>query len=145
MRACLRPRRIAGRHVAAFLAAMSLTSALPAWGQTAMPLFVAKVANDFALIMGDYGKKLGIFQREGHAHAATDAQSRDAALGITLKHLVQERDGDACAGASDRMPERDGATIHIELVAIEIQHTIAGQYLSCERFVQFNQPETMQP
>lgn len=28
-------------------------------------LAVAKVANDFALIMGDYGKKLGIFQREG--------------------------------------------------------------------------------
>jgi NitT/TauT family transport system substrate-binding protein len=43
----------------------TLASALPAWGQAATPLAVAKVANDFALIMGDYGKKLGIFQRDG--------------------------------------------------------------------------------
>ena len=42
-----------------------MPSSLPAWGQTATPLAVAKVANDFALIMGDYGKKLGIFQRDG--------------------------------------------------------------------------------
>jgi NitT/TauT family transport system substrate-binding protein len=47
------------------LALMALASAVPAWAQAATPLAVAKVANDFALIMGDYGKKLGIFRREG--------------------------------------------------------------------------------
>jgi NitT/TauT family transport system substrate-binding protein len=44
---------------------MALASAVPARAQTARPLAVAKVANDFALIMGDFGKTLGIFQREG--------------------------------------------------------------------------------
>jgi ABC-type nitrate/sulfonate/bicarbonate transport system substrate-binding protein len=63
MRLCLRPLRTARRHVAALFVAAALASDLSAWGQTATPLFVAKVANDFALIMGDYGKKLGIFQR----------------------------------------------------------------------------------
>jgi NitT/TauT family transport system substrate-binding protein len=47
------------------LVVMALGSALSAWGQAATPLAVAKVANDFALIMGDYGKKLGVFQRNG--------------------------------------------------------------------------------
>jgi NitT/TauT family transport system substrate-binding protein len=47
------------------LSVVALWSTLPAWGQAATPLAVAKVANDFALIMGDYGKKLGVFQRNG--------------------------------------------------------------------------------
>jgi ABC-type nitrate/sulfonate/bicarbonate transport system substrate-binding protein len=65
MRACLRPLRIAACRFAASLVIAALAANLSAWGQTATPLFVAKVANDFALIMGDYGKKLGIFEREG--------------------------------------------------------------------------------
>src|SRR5580704_14683393 len=65
MRACLRPLRIAACRFAASLVIAALAANLSAWGQTATPLFVAKVANDFALIMGDFGKKLGIFQRNG--------------------------------------------------------------------------------
>ncbi len=53
------------RRGAIVLALMAPALAVPARGQTATPLAVAKVANDFALIMGDYGKKLGIFQRDG--------------------------------------------------------------------------------
>jgi NitT/TauT family transport system substrate-binding protein len=53
-----------GRAKTVFLVAVTgLTLAGPARAQT--PLAVAKVANDFALIMGDYGKKLGFFEREG--------------------------------------------------------------------------------
>jgi NitT/TauT family transport system substrate-binding protein len=47
------------------LSVVALWSTLSAWGQAATPLAVAKVANDFALIMGNYGKKLGVFQRNG--------------------------------------------------------------------------------
>jgi len=65
MRARLEAFRTALRRCAIVLAVMALASALPAWEQVAAPLAVAKVANDFALIMGDYGKKLGIFQRNG--------------------------------------------------------------------------------
>jgi NitT/TauT family transport system substrate-binding protein len=65
MRTYLRPLQQTVSRVAAILAAALLALISPAWGQKATPLFVAKVANDFALIMGDYGKRLGIFQREG--------------------------------------------------------------------------------
>lgn len=40
-----------------------LTTSFPATAAT--KLSVSKVANDFALMMGDYGKKLGIFQKHG--------------------------------------------------------------------------------
>src|SRR5580700_292398 len=65
MRAGLEALRATLRGGAIALFVMALGSALPAWGQAPTPLAVAKVANDFALIMGDYGKKLGIFQRDG--------------------------------------------------------------------------------
>jgi NitT/TauT family transport system substrate-binding protein len=65
MRARLGALWTALRRRAIVLALMALASAVPARAQAATPLAVAKVANDFALIMGDFGKKLGIFQREG--------------------------------------------------------------------------------
>lgn len=52
------------RAIAAFIAAVLLAPlGSPVQAQTR--LNVAKVANDFALIMGDYGSKLGIFQHNG--------------------------------------------------------------------------------
>jgi NitT/TauT family transport system substrate-binding protein len=65
MRVRLEALRTTLRYAAMALMVMAWASALPAWGQAPTPLAVAKVANDFALIMGDYGKKLGIFQRDG--------------------------------------------------------------------------------
>jgi NitT/TauT family transport system substrate-binding protein len=65
MQPCLKAVRATLRRGAIALLVSALGSALPAWGQAATPLAVAKVANDFALIMGDYGKKLGTFQRDG--------------------------------------------------------------------------------
>ena len=65
MRERLEVRWTTLRGGAIMLFVATLASALPALGQAGTPLAVAKVANDFALIMGDYGKKLGIFQRDG--------------------------------------------------------------------------------
>ncbi|MGB6535610.1 MAG: ABC transporter substrate-binding protein [Xanthobacteraceae bacterium] len=83
--------------MSAILAALALLSAVPVPCRAADTLAVAKVANDFALIMGDYGKKLGIFQRNGvepvmslitqaHMVQASIAGSVDVALasGATL-------------------------------------------------------------
>jgi len=53
------------RHAAALFVAAVLWSALAGAAAAQTRLNVAKVANDFALIMGDYGKKLGTFQRIG--------------------------------------------------------------------------------
>lgn len=53
------------RWTAAFFSAVLALSALASSAHAQTRLNVAKVANDFALIMGDYGNKLGIFQRNG--------------------------------------------------------------------------------
>jgi NitT/TauT family transport system substrate-binding protein len=55
------------RRVGALVVAAALASPLPALAQAPTSLAVAKVAEDFALMMGDYGNKLGTFQRDGVA------------------------------------------------------------------------------
>jgi NitT/TauT family transport system substrate-binding protein len=85
------------RAVSLLLLAGAVASALPASGQAASTLAVAKVANDFALIMGDYGKKLGIFQRDG--------VDPEISL-ITQAHMVQ-----ATVAGSVEMALASGATL----------------------------------
>jgi NitT/TauT family transport system substrate-binding protein len=53
------------RRTATLFIAVIVSSALAGSAQAQTRLNVAKVANDFALVMGDYGNKLGIFQRHG--------------------------------------------------------------------------------
>jgi NitT/TauT family transport system substrate-binding protein len=55
------------RRAGGLLVAAALVSALPASAQAPTSLAVAKVAEDFALMMGDYGNDLGIFKRHGVA------------------------------------------------------------------------------
>ena len=55
-------RRIAKSAVPASLA-IALGCVLPAAAKAQTKLVVAKVANDFALVMGDYGKSLGMFKK----------------------------------------------------------------------------------
>lgn len=57
-------RRIAKSAVPAALA-VALGCAAPAAANAQTKLVVAKVANDFALVMGDYGKSLGMFKKRG--------------------------------------------------------------------------------
>jgi NitT/TauT family transport system substrate-binding protein len=53
------------RWAAALFTVVIALSGLASSALAQTRLSVAKVANDFALIMGDYGNKLGIFQRDG--------------------------------------------------------------------------------
>jgi ABC-type nitrate/sulfonate/bicarbonate transport system substrate-binding protein len=53
------------RAAAGLFAAVLVLSGLASSAYSQTRLNVAKVANDFALVMGDYGNKLGIFQRDG--------------------------------------------------------------------------------
>jgi NitT/TauT family transport system substrate-binding protein len=54
-------------HVGVLLMAAAIVAALASSARTQTNIAVAKVADDFALMMGDYGNKLGIFQRDGVA------------------------------------------------------------------------------
>ena len=55
------------RWLAALSVAASIAFGLPVSAGAETSLSVAKVADDFALIMGDYGNTLGIFKRNGIA------------------------------------------------------------------------------
>ena len=76
-----------------------------------------------------------VLHRQRHSHAAADAESGDTALGLALQHFVQQRHGNATSCAADRMPQRNRAAIHVQLVVIEIQLAVASQYLCRKGFV----------
>src|SRR6266478_3820152 len=83
----------------------------------------------------------GIFDRQRHAHTAAHAEGGQAAARFALQHFVEQRDRDARSSAADGMAECDGATVDVELLAIEMQLAIARQYLGGEGFIQFDQIE----
>ena len=75
------------------------------------------------------------------AHAAADAQSGKAPLGISLDHLVKQSDKDTASGSSYGMSESDRAAVDIELGKIEAEFFADCYRLSCESFVCFIQVE----
>src|SRR5579859_5228933 len=74
-----------------------------------VPPFRVAGTSDAASVAGD---------AHGDAHAAADAQGRQPLLGITLLHFVQQRDQDPGARCADRMAERDGAAIDVDLGSV---------------------------
>src|SRR5882672_1441873 len=53
----------------------------------------------------------------GGGFTAADAECRDAASQILRFERMQQRNDQACAGGADRMAERAGAAIDVELVS----------------------------
>ena len=84
------------------------------------------------------------FDRHRHPQPAADAQRRQAASSIPFLHLVQQRDEDARAGRTNRMSERDGAAVHVQLLERNGQVAENGQHLGRERLVQLHQIEVVQ-
>lgn len=80
----------------------------------------------------------GVLESEGDAHAAADAERGNAALSFAFQHFMKQSDRDASAGASDGMAEGDGASVNVELVAVEMKFAIARQNLSGEGLIQFD-------
>src|SRR5262245_8319877 len=73
----------------------------------------------------------------GDAHAAADAQSGKAFLGVALLHLIEQRHQDARAGGADRMAERDRAAIDVDLAGVPAQILVDCAGLRRERLVGF--------
>src|SRR5262245_47660050 len=55
------------------------------------------------------------FHAHSNAHAAADAQRREALLGAALLHLEQQGREHAGARSADRMAERDRAAVDVDL------------------------------
>src|SRR5260370_35862936 len=69
------------------------------------------------------------------AHAAADAERGETLLGVALLHLVEQRGEHARARGADRMAERDGAAIDVELVRIEAELLADRDGLAAEGLV----------
>src|SRR5690349_10832896 len=85
----------------------------------------------------------GIFQGEGHAHAAADAKRGRPKAGFALEHLVQQGDGDASPGAANGVAEGDGAAIYIQTAAVEVQFPVTGQNLGGKGFIELDNFEVV--
>src|SRR5213082_708380 len=81
--------------------------------------------------------------REGDTHAAPDTQRRESPLGVALAHLVKQRHQDAAAGGADRVAERNGAAVHVDLGRVPAHLAIDGDGLRRERFVDLHQIEIL--
>src|SRR5712692_9262844 len=77
----------------------------------------------------------------GDAHAAADAQRGQAFLGVALLHLVEQRNEDARAGRADRMAERDGAAVDVDLAGVPAEVLVDGAGLGGERLVRLYEVE----
>lgn len=52
-------------------------------------------------------------QRQGHSHAAADAECGQAELGFAAEKLVKKGNRDACPGTSDGMAQRNRPSIDV--------------------------------
>ena len=64
-----------------------------------------------------------------HALAAADAHRLEAEPAVARLEPVDERGHDPGAGRPERVAQRDGATVHVELVRVHAEVVGAGQHL----------------
>src|SRR5439155_16826268 len=69
-------------------------------------------------VTGSLGEAL---QDRGHALAAADAHRLEAEGLVVELEPVDEGGGDAGAGHAERVPDGDGAAVHVELVAERVE------------------------
>src|SRR5579862_902830 len=81
--------------------------------------------------------------RQRHAHAAADAQTREPLVGVSADHLVQQRDEYAAAGCANRMPDGDRAAIDVDLRGVPAHLAIDADGLRGERLVDLHQIELL--
>ena len=88
--------------------------------------------------------KLALLEDGGNAHAAADAQSSHAQLGVVaLLHLVQQGDDDTSAGSADGVADGDGAAVDVNLAHVEVQLASNSDGLSSESLVSLDQVDVL--
>src|SRR5437763_6574184 len=56
------------------------------------------------------------------AHATADAHRHHAITAVASFQFAQDRCGQFCARASERMAQRDRAAVNVDLVGIQLEH-----------------------
>jgi hypothetical protein len=83
-------------------------------------------------------QSLNPLEQNRYSHASANAQSGQTAIRRPPFHLVKQCRRDPHAGAADRMPKSDRATVNVQSIMIKLQITIAGDYLRCKCFIEFD-------
>src|SRR5947208_15460421 len=86
---------------------------------------------------------LASFDAHVNSHAAADAQRRQALLGVTFLHFVEQRHENARARRADRVAERDGAAIDVDPVGVPAEVAVDGAGLRRERLVGLDEVEIL--
>src|SRR6185312_5451755 len=108
----------------------------PPPGTVAAAVVVVAILASGMLIQG--------FKNTGRALSAADAHRNHSIFHAPSPHLTQNRSRQLCAGAAERMSERNRAAVHIH--ALEIQPAFANhrERLYGEGFVQFDQSDIVE-
>src|SRR5450830_950725 len=85
----------------------------------------------------------GQLDADGRRFAAADAQRRHAALAAAVLQRAQQRDDDARAGGADRVAQRAGAAVHIDLAVRDVQLVHGRHRHGRKRLVDFEQVDVV--
>ena len=81
-----------------------------------------------------------LFEAEVRAAlAAADTECRQASFRVPALHAVEQRDENARAGSADRVTDRDGATMDVDLVEVPAEFLVDGDRLGREGSVRFDE------
>src|SRR6185295_976899 len=83
------------------------------------------------------------FDAHRDAHAAADAQARDALLRAALAHLVQQRHENAATRCADRVADRDRAAVDVDLARVPAHLVVDRAGLGGESLVDFQHVEVL--
>src|ERR1700680_1015224 len=84
---------------------------------------------------------LSTLDHHGDALATPDAYSRNAQLHVAARHLIQERGENACPAGTDRMAQRNRASVDVDPVLRDGQLPTHCHRLSGEGLVELAVPE----
>src|SRR6266403_69221 len=100
----------------------------------------------FAVLSPSYDSTISYsvaFDAHRNSHAAADAQRRQALLGVTLLHFVEQRHQNARARCADRMTERDRPAINVDPVRIPAEIPVDRAGLRGKRLVGLDEIEIL--
>ena len=80
----------------------------------------------------------------GSAHATSHAHGDHAVAELAAAHLVEQRGGELCAGAAERVAEGDGASVDVNTLRVEAEFADDGESLRGKGFVEFDEADVGQ-
>src|SRR5690606_4637722 len=84
------------------------------------------------------------FDRQCHTLAAANTQRGQPFMGVAAEHFVQKGHEDAATRRADRMTDRNGATVYVDLLRVPAELLTHRQRLRGESLVGFDQVDRLE-